>query len=437
VTVATEQREQTAGGVLGPPDPESQTRRHFRRNVALTVGEAVCFSLGMAFFDSSTVIPGFITALTGSAILLGLAPTVMQLGTGLPQLAAASFLAHRPRKMPFLVGASIVRNIPFFALAALAWARPEPTTLLVAFFAGYLLFALGMGLESIAWMDIFAKVYPPRQRGRIVAVGRTAANVLSIGAGFLISRILAGGHFPRDYALLFLIAGVLMTGAFLSFAGIHEPAETPAPDDEPPGERAVLTQGRRVLRDDPTFRRYLAARCVYTAYYVALPFYFRYAHDVVGIGDVAIGRFVSASMGGQIVANLVWGYIGDRFGSKRVVQGILVIGLLLPCYVLATPRLPHDAFLLVYVATGAILAGDMIGWMNLLLALAPAGRRPLYVSLQGTLLLPANLLPLLGGVALNVVPYPAFFAAVAAAFAASFWLVSRVDEAVGQSGGAR
>ena len=67
-TVATEQREQTAGDVLSPLAPEDQGRRHFRRNVALTLGEAVCFGLGMAFFDSGTVIPGFITALTGSAI---------------------------------------------------------------------------------------------------------------------------------------------------------------------------------------------------------------------------------------------------------------------------------------------------------------------------------------------------------------------------------
>ena len=109
-------------------------------------------------------------------------------------------------------------------------------------------------------------------------------------------------------------------------------------------------------------------------------------------------------------------------------QAILVIAMLLPFYVLATPGLPAWAFLLVYVATGAILAGDMIGWLNLLLAIAPAGRRPLYVSLQGTLLVPANLLPLFGGVILNVLPYRVFFPLLALSFAASLWLVSGVRE---------
>jgi len=138
---ATEQEHQTAAAA-GPLDGEGESR-HFRRNVALVIAETVCFSLGIAFFDSGTIIPGFITSLTGSAVLLGLAPTLFQLGAGLPQLAAAGFVARRPRKMPFLVGASVARNLPFFALAAVAWSRPAPGALLTLFFLCYLAFALG------------------------------------------------------------------------------------------------------------------------------------------------------------------------------------------------------------------------------------------------------------------------------------------------------
>jgi MFS family permease len=349
---------------------------------------------------------------------------------GLPQLVVAGYLTRRPRKMPFLIATSVVRNLAWFALAAAAWSRPPPEALLAIFFACYLVFAVSMGMESVAWIDIFAKVCPGRQRGRVMAVGRTIGNVLSLGAGFLVSRILVGWPFPRNYAVLFLLAALSLTGAVAVFAAIREPVE-PAPepaDDAPPGERAVLVQGRRIWREDANFRRLVAARFAFAAYYVAVPFFFRFARDVVGVEEAAIGRFVSASMAGQIVANLVWGYVADRYGKKRVAQAILVIATLLPFYVLATPGLPAWAFLLVYVATGAILAGDMIGWLNLLLAIAPAERRPLYVSLQGTLLVPANLLPLFGGVILNVLPYQVFFPLLALSFAASLWLVSGVRE---------
>lgn len=419
----------TPPGKQGPPAWRDDARRHLRRNTVLAIGEVVAFSLAMAFFDQGTVIPGFISALTGSTIFLGLAPTVFQLGLGLPQLAVARFVGHRLRKMPFLIGASVARNLPFFILAAVTWSRPGPGILLLTFFLCYLAFAIGMGMESIAWMDIFAKVFPNRERNRVMALARTIASVLAVGAGFLVSRVLAAeGGFPRNFALLFLIAGGWLTLALLLFSFVHEPVEADATADELPDRSAVLAQGWGIWRADSTFRHYFGARFAYIAFYVALPFFFRFARDVVGIEETAIGHFVSAAIGGQIVANIIWGYIGTRYGSKRVVQGILVLGLLLPLYVLLTPRLPQSAFLLVYVVVGIIQAGDILGWMNLLLAIAPSGRRTLYVSLQGTLLIPANLLPLVGGIALRVVPLPLFFGLVTLAFGAGLWLVRGVRD---------
>lgn len=403
------------------------SERRSRRNTILVIAEVVSFSLAMAFFDSASVIPGFITALTGSTILLGLAPTVFQLGLGLPQLAAAAYLHARPRKMPFLIGASIFRNIPFFVLAGVAWLRPSPTVLLGTFFVCYLAFALGMGLESVAWMDIFAKVFTDRDRIRVLAVARTVAGPLAIGAGLAIARILgAPGRFPRDFAVLFFVAGCFMTVAMLAFSGVREPVEAP----ELPSEEArnVFVRGGDAWRDDPNFRRFVAARVAFSATFVAIPFFFRFARDVIGVEEAAIGYFIAASTVGQIAANLLWGYVGARFGSKRVVQAILVLGIALPCYVLLTPYLPQGAYLVVYVVTGVILAGDMLGWMNLLLAIAPAASRPLYVSLQGIVLIPANLLPLAAGAALRFVPYSVFFTAIALSFVLSLWLVARVQQ---------
>lgn len=398
-----------------------------RRNTLLVIAEVVSFSLGMAFFDSGSVIPGFITALTGSSVLLGLAPTVFQLGLGLPQLAAAAYLHARPRKMPFLIGASILRNVPFFVLAGVAWTRPAEPVLLGTFFVCYLVFALGMGLESVAWMDIFAKVFTDRDRIRVLAAARTIAGPLAIGAGLIVARVLGvPGRFPRDFALLFFIAGCFMTLALFTFMGVREPVEDHAVPAAGAGN--VFARGRVAWRADPNFQRYIAARVAFSAVFVAIPFFFRFARDINGVEEAAIGYFIAASMVGQIAANLVWGFVGARFGSKRVVQAVLGLGIALPCYVLLTPFLPKEAFLAVYVATGVIVAGDMLGWMNLLLAIAPPESRPLYVSLQGLLLVPANLLPLAAGAALQFVPYTQFFIAIALAFAASLWLVGRVRQ---------
>jgi MFS family permease len=407
-------------------------RRYLRRNLALTVGEIICFALGMAFFDSSTVLASFVATLTGSAILLGLMPTIFQIGVGLPQLAAARFLAHRQRKLPYIIWASFFRNLPLFLLVGITWISQNPTVLLVTFFVCYGLFAIGIGAESVAWLDVFAKICPQDLRGKVFAVGRTIGNLVSIGGGFLVARILASeGNFPRNYGLLFLATALLMSAAMVVFGSIKEPVEPPTPvppsaiSQTPPDDRAVLVQGRRVWRDDAPFRRLTLARIAYVAHLVATPFYLRFARDRLGIDDAAVGLFVSAMMVGQIVGNLAWGWLSARIGNRRVVQASLLIAIALPLYVLLTPFLPQGAFLLVYVAIGAILAGEMIGWMNMLLDVSPTARRPLYISLHSTLLLPANLLPLFGGVVLTVVPYGLFFPLIALALLGSLWLVSQ------------
>lgn len=417
-----------------PGDVSPTARRHLRRNLIFTVGEIVCFATGFAFFDSSTVLASFVATITGSAILLGLMPTIFQIGVGLPQMAAARFLARRPRKLPFIVWAAFFRNLPVFLLTAVTWTNQQPIVLLVTFYVCYALFALGMGVESVAWLDVFAKICPQELRGKVIAIGRTIGNLLSFGAGFVVARILhAEGGFPRNYALIFLAASLLLTAAMVVFGLIKEPVEPPTPVPSgaiprvPPDDRAVLVQGRRVWRNDLAFRRLTLARVAYVAHLVATPFYFVFARDRLGIDDSTVGFFISAMMAGQIVGNLLWGWLSARVGSRRVVQGALILAVALPPYVLLTPFLPTGAFFLVYLASGAVMAAEMIGWINLLLDVSPPERRPLYISLHNTLLLPANLLPLLGGVLLTVIPYGVFFPLITLSLLGSLWLASRVD----------
>ncbi len=444
--VATATLQEQPGRADVPPvadDTSPTARRHMRRNTGLTIGEVIFFALGITFFDSSTVLASFVATLTGSAILLGLMPTVFQIGVGLPQMVAARYLAHRPRKLPYIIWTSFFRNLPIFLLAAITWRSQHPVVLLVTFYLCYGLFALGIGAESVAWLDVFAKICPQNRRGRVLAIGRTIGNLLSFGAGFLVSRILAAeGHFPRNYALVFLITAIFMTAAMAVFGLIKEPTEPPTPvptsaiPQAPPDDRAVLVQGRRVWRDDAPFRHLTLARIAYVAHLVATPFYLRFAKDRLGIDDGAVGLFVSAMMIGQIIGNLVWGWLSARLGSRRVVQGSLLLAVLLPLYVLVTPLLPQGAFLVVYVVIGAVMAGEMLGWMNLLLDVTPTTRRPLYISLHNTLLLPANLLPLFGGVILTFVPYGIFFPLIGLTLLGSLWLISQTGPRMAVGAGA-
>jgi hypothetical protein len=66
---------------------------HYRQNFICFVLDHVFFGVGLAFVSQTTVLPSFISQLTDSAPLIGLASTIQTGAWLLPQLLAASYLA--------------------------------------------------------------------------------------------------------------------------------------------------------------------------------------------------------------------------------------------------------------------------------------------------------------------------------------------------------
>src|SRR3954454_2519675 len=64
-SVATVQTpgEVPAAGVARAPGLSRDAQLHLRRNLGLTIGEIVCFGIGIAFFDSGTVLASFVATL--------------------------------------------------------------------------------------------------------------------------------------------------------------------------------------------------------------------------------------------------------------------------------------------------------------------------------------------------------------------------------------
>lgn len=74
------------------------------------------FQLGMAFSQSTSVLPAFIHALTGSSFLVGFLSTLQRIGTILPQLIFANYLESKPLKRPYLLWVIYSRSAIWAAL---------------------------------------------------------------------------------------------------------------------------------------------------------------------------------------------------------------------------------------------------------------------------------------------------------------------------------
>ena len=177
--------------------------------------------------------------------------------------------------------------------------------------------------------------------------------------------------------------------------------------------RHLLQRSVVLARANRNFRRTLWARGLTDTVLALGPFYIVYALTERSVDPAMVGVYLTVQMAGGALSNLLWGWLGDRFGNRTVIVGTAIAGLVTP--VAAVAASSWDGwFLVVFAGIGATMSGVRLGYGNLILELAAPELRPTCVALQNTLLAPVALLPMVVAALATVVPYPTLFGAGAA-----------------------
>jgi MFS family permease len=420
---------QQAAATAGPEhEAEAFARRHFRHNATCLTVENALWMICMAITSPTTVLPAFITALGGSAVLIGLLATFQTGGWLLPQLIAARLVRGQPRSMPYLLGPLYVGRAAFFPVAAAVFlGASEPWVLIALLLLGVGVFWATDGLASVPWYDVIGKTIPADRRGRMFGVARVLGGLGGMAVGGLVADVLARPDlpFPTSYAVLFAVATGGYYFSLIPFFLIREPrAEAVARADgsERPGAREFLALLAPILRTDRTFARLVGARLLFGVVTASLSFYVLFASQEFGLGEAWLGPFVSAQVFGSLAGGLAIGYVADRFGTRVVLGLHAALGALVPVVGLgmllarevapgfASSPAVSSAALALFVALGVLSTAGMIGYMTYLLEIAPAAERATYVGLFNTLV----------GVVLLAVPPLAGWFLVATSFGALF-----------------
>jgi len=101
-----------------------EINKHLRYNFAVGVMDGAFFGLALGFASFVTVLPLFVSTMTGSAILIGLIPAIHSVGWQLPQLFTARQVTRLSRYKPTVILMTIHERLPFLGLAAVAWFLP-------------------------------------------------------------------------------------------------------------------------------------------------------------------------------------------------------------------------------------------------------------------------------------------------------------------------
>lgn len=389
---------------------EAESQQYFRRNFVAGLVHGVFFQASAAFGSIHTVLPAFVALLTPSTLAVGLMAAVQGVGEVVPQMFTAYLIEDRPRKKPYLLSIITIRWVSwaFLAYLTFAFGLTRPGLVLGVLVTLFSLFSIAGGAGAVVYADIFSKAIPARRRGRFTGLRQLIGYILAIGAGYVIKFILddvTRFPFPTNYAIIFALSAILLLIAFSGFALIREPVYPTQRTSHSLGH--LLQRAGGLARQNPNFRRMLAARALTAAVLALAPFYVVYAQKEVGIDAGMIGLYLSAQMAGGALSNLLWGWLGDRYGNRTVIVGTAIAGGLAPLLALLSAYTTPLLFLPVFAFLGATISGMRLGYGNFILEMASVKLRPTCVALQNTLLAPVMLLPLAVGALIEAWSYPA------------------------------
>ncbi len=384
---------------------------NYRWNFTAFTLDYAIFLLGFGFISPITVIPAFVSQLTNSAPLIGLASSVFNAGWTLPQLATAQLIKDKPRKKRFFyVGAPFRLAMPIIAIALWAGLANQPSAMLTLLFVGMGLFAMSDGFMTLVWFDIMARAIPVNRRGRLIGVAQFMGGVGGIGVGLLVGLILKNWSFAQNYALLFTCASVCIAFSTVATLLIREP-----PPEEP--HDGTVRERRNwfpLLASDRDYRRLMASRLLVGMTALAAPFYVIHATDGLHLPESIIGTFVIATTIGSLISSGVLGFVSERLGSRFIIHVSSAIAVAGPLIVLLIDlagggRLTW-AYPLAFVAGGVARSAWMLGFTNYTLEMAPPGIRPAYLGMGNTLMGVMAFVPAVGGYLLQGTSYTVLFA---------------------------
>lgn len=417
---------------------------NYRRNLISLSSCSVAFIVGMAFSDSTSVLPTFARMLNASAPLIGMISALQAGGWLLPQLIAANVVANKERKKPYMIGAALAGRPLYFALAAITFflGKSNPAlTLLALFFCNTAFYACD-GVSSVPWFDIIGKAIPGRRRGRYLGISQTMGGLCAVGAGLLVQRVLDPGRglaFPENYALLFLLAAIFYTLSTACASFVREPIEathTTRPSWRDYGRMLVKT-----LRQDRPYRLAVITRLLVGMGSMATPFFILYGAEGLGMGTGIVGLCLTMQVIGRAVGGLWLGVGIEKVGSKLTVLGGIILNLFAPLLALALsfssqlfdPRALPLIYSFAFLGLGAAMNAVPMGLSNYILDIAPAKDRSTYVGLTNTISGLLIVAPILGGALLEFSSYGVLFAVTLAIYALAVlagWRMPTAREAV-------
>lgn len=381
---------------------------NLRHNIIVNLLDGGFYGLAIGLASFTTILPLFVSTMTNSAILIGLVPSVHNMGYLLPQLFTSKIVARQVKLKSFVLRNSINERLPFLGLAIVAFLAPKigATAALVMTFAVLVWQGLGTGLAANAWQNMIGKVIPPTYLATFFGVQAAFSNLLASGGAILAGYLLEQNPGTAGFGVPFLCTAILMATSwyFLSLTREEPSARVADPDQELPLWETITC----IFRQNKPFVWFLAARGLYYLGMMAFAFFMVYAVKELKLSEIEAGVLTSVLLITQMVANIALGRIADQWSRKGVIEIGAITGV--ASCLLAWWAPSAGWFYPVVILEGIANTAFWTIGVPTLLEFGSEEERPVFVGLGNTFIVPVAVLsPILGGWLADRASYPITF----------------------------
>ena len=366
-----------------------------RRNFSINIAEGSLYVGGAAFISGQTVLPALVSRLGGGNVAVGSVAVILWVGLFLPQVFAARYVETFPRKKPWAIWGGTLQRlfVLLLAISVLAFGERNPAIALACVLLCYALSQIGLGITTPGWFDLFAKVTPPRRRGRLIGMRNSIGGAAAFLCGLALTWMLARFAFPINYSLAFFCAFLLQIISVIVQANLVEEHPSKVVAKKPLIE--YLRQLPEVFRRNTRFRKFIVMSAFLVVATMPVGFFTVYALKQFGGGESIVGRFTLAMVAVQVVSGFANGYIADHYGHRIAL--VLAAAGMLGASITAFLAPSLGWFTLVYVFLGINLGSELMLRYNLSIEYGPVEQRSTYVGLMNTVLAPFYLSSIVGG----------------------------------------
>lgn len=365
-------------------------------------------AIGTTIAEPSTILPLIVNYFGGSSMLVGFFAALLRGGAVVVQLFAAFHAQTYKLMMPYLRRVFFVRFLSWFLIgvAIIIFGEEYPNVTLASIGFGLFIFSFSAGFAAIYFREIMAKIFSHKFRGKTMAYRQFFSGAGGLLSGALAAWILESFEAPQSYGYLFIISSFIMGLGYLAFSLVDEPIKEEVSEKES-SFKEFLKNSWTLLKADKNLQVQVSTFLLAYGYLIALPFIILDAQQKIDLDGVAIGSLITTQMVGAMVSNFLWGNLSGR-GRNRLTAKLSILFQIIAIFLAFNASSLYE-YIAIFFLVGASMDGSRIASSNLILKIAPADKRPIYIALQMNIVSFGMFFSIIGGVILHYLNYTVLY----------------------------